>query len=95
MAKRQKIQTRLTVAEQQKQASNLISTNPIYPQSEFVTPSSINKIYAPDEEGSLVNGIQAYFKSLRDTTEAYMQALADPSKLSAKGRKTFRRYSIS
>lgn len=89
MAKKQKIQIRLTVEEQIEHLKKITTGKPIVPQQGFITPEHINRIYNSEESDSFIYGVERYFKSLRDVTNSYVEQLADPKMLSAKGKKTF------
>jgi len=95
MARRQKIQPRLDATGQRELADRLVNRigTPVVPQSNFITPADINKIYNPEDSDPFIYGVERYFRSLRDTTEAYMTALETPESLSARGVKNLRRHS--
>ena len=88
-----KIRKRQTVQEQEEIAARILHTgpNPIRPQTGFITPKDINRIYSAQESDPFVYGVEAYFNALRETTEAYMTALDTPGSLSLSGQRTLRR----
>jgi hypothetical protein len=88
-----KILPRQTVQQQEAIAAKLLHTgpNPIRPQTGFITPRDINRIYSAQESDPFVYGVEAYFNALRGTTEAYMTALDTPESLSLTGQRTLRR----
>jgi hypothetical protein len=75
--------------------SRLRGSDPIRPQSSFITPQDINRIYSREDSDPFIHGVERYFASLRKTTETYMKALEDPDNLSLSGQRTLRRISNS
>ena len=95
-----KILPRQTIPQQEANAARLSrrsgSTSiPIAPQSSFITPQDINRIYNIEDSDPFTYGVERYFTSLRQTTETYMKALEDPDSLSLSGQRMLRRISNS
>lgn len=91
-----KILPRQNISQQEANAARLSRRSgsiPIVPQSSFITPQDINRIYSPEDSDPFIHGVERYFTSLRKTTEAYMQALETPESLSLSGQRMLRRIS--
>lgn len=91
-----KILPRQNISQQEANAARLSrrsGSTPIVPQSSFITPKDINKIYNTEDSDPFIHGVERYFASLRKTTEAYMEALETPESLSLSGQRILRRIS--
>jgi hypothetical protein len=93
-----KILPRQTIPEQEINAARLSRRSgsiPIVPQSSFITPQDINRIYNTEDSDPFIYGVERYFTSLRKVTNTYMETLEDPDSLSLSGQRMLRRISNS